>query len=462
MRATLILGAGPGGTGPLVWAAQHGVLTSWLASGLTVVDAGPVMGGTLGRYIINSDSLGGVYLEFLRAPLARDTFACMAEDPARRALEQMQSDFPPLSLVDRYLHRMGAAIAQAVIESPGGEFLPNTTARALHRRADGSIVADVTSADGRSNSIEARTVILALGGRPRTAVAAPIAPGVTLADLPADKIIPSDQLMTEAGRGRAVAILQRSAAPRVVILGGSHSAFSAAWVLTQRMPEIGFGAGEIRIVARRQPPIYYESLAAAAADGYRATLADVCPKTQRVNRMGGLRGDGREVWRRLNGRPGCASDPRIVFVPLNQLAASPPAARRELDEATLIVPCFGYQASTIPVFDERGRRIGLNADRGGSAVGADARMLCDDGRPIANLFCIGLGTGYRPTAAMGGEPSFAGQANSLWLYQNHIGGIVYQGVQECLAEAASADAIRLRPRSGGGLIAGYGMPRGAR
>jgi hypothetical protein len=67
-------------------------------------------------------------------------------------------------------------------------------------------------------------------------------------------------------------------------------------------------------------------------------------------------------------------------------------------------------------------------------------MIDADGRPLANLFCIGLGTGYRPTAVMGGEPSFAGQANSLWLYQNHIGGVVHRGVTESLAEAS-------RPRS---------------
>jgi hypothetical protein len=36
---------------------------------------------------------------------------------------------------------------------------------------------------------------------------------------------------------------------------------------------------------------------------------------------------------------------------------------------------------------------------------------------------------------MGGEPSFDGQANSLWLYQNDIGAVVYRGVQEYLDAA---------------------------
>jgi hypothetical protein len=30
---------------------------------------------------------------------------------------------------------------------------------------------------------------------------------------------------------------------------------------------------------------------------------------------------------------------------------------------------------------------------------------------------------------MGCEPNFDGQANSLWLYQNDIGGLIYHGIQ---------------------------------
>jgi hypothetical protein len=36
---------------------------------------------------------------------------------------------------------------------------------------------------------------------------------------------------------------------------------------------------------------------------------------------------------------------------------------------------------------------------------------------------------------MGGKPNFDGQANSLWLYQNGIGAVIYRGIQEVLCEA---------------------------
>jgi len=44
MQASLILGAGPGGTGPLVWAAQNGLLNDWLASGVTIFDRRETIG----------------------------------------------------------------------------------------------------------------------------------------------------------------------------------------------------------------------------------------------------------------------------------------------------------------------------------------------------------------------------------------------------------------------------------
>jgi len=438
MRATLILGGGPGGTGPLIWAAQSGALPAWLAAGVTVIDAGRALGGTLGRYIINSDSLGGVYLECLGTPTARALFGPLLDAPVYREVDAQRSGFPPLELVDRYQHCLGALLADALARHPGGEFIPGVRVRALRYRLDGSLSAELVTEGGRSVEMAARTVILALGGRRRANDRAEVAHGVHLSEIARDKLVPSDQLMTPAGRRYAATVIAQAPSPRVVILGGSHSAYSAAWVLTEMMPEIGFAPGDITILAHRQPPIFYESLAAAAADGYPASAADVCPRTLRVHRFGGVRGDGREMWRRITRRPGCVPELRVVLRSLSDPALSATALRRLLDEAALIVPAFGYQSRTVPVFDGRGARLRLNAEHDGAAVDSDARLLCDDGTPLPNLFGIGLGSGYRPTAAMGGEPSFTGQANSLWLYQHHIGAVIHRGVQQCLGEASRA------------------------
>jgi len=71
----------------------------------------------------------------------------------------------------------------------------------------------------------------------------------------------------------------------------------------------------------------------------------------------------------------------------------------------------------------------LRADGNGDAVGDDCRLLLADGRKIPNVFGIGLGTGFRPSESMGCEPNFNGQANSLWLYQNDMGALIYHAIQ---------------------------------
>jgi hypothetical protein len=45
-------------------------------------------------------------------------------------------------------------------------------------------------------------------------------------------------------------------------------------------------------------------------------------------------------------------------------------------------------------------------------------------RPIGGLFGLGLANGFIPSGRLGGEPSFVGQANGLWLWQNDVGAII--------------------------------------
>ena len=446
MLKTLILGAGPGGTGPLIWAAQIGALRAWLDAGVTLVDGRAAIGGTLGRYIINSDSFGGSYLELLESCSARALFAPLACDPATHEIERLRRGFPSLAAVGQYFRQLGAVLTRTITASNGGEFVPHASVRSLSYRADGALTAEIVEASGGTTSVAAKTVILALGGRHDWAphCTAEILPGVRLADYPEGKIMSSDRLFTADGRQRAAAIIRAAPAPRVAIIGGSHSGFSAAWVMTTLMPEVAFGAGDICILMRREPPVFYENREAAEADDYRVSSADICPRTLRVHRLGGLRGDGRELWRRLTRRRDTAPEERVVMIPLCKAGLSPIALRRYLNDAALIVTAFGYRARTVPTYDARGRQIVLNADRGGRAVGPDGRVLDAGGRPLDNLFGLGLGTGYRPLASMGGEASFTGQLNSLWLYQNDIGRVVYEGVQRSISQSG--------PRSSAGFL----------
>jgi hypothetical protein len=150
--------------------------------------------------------------------------------------------------------------------------------------------------------------------------------------------------------------------------------------------------------------------------------------------MGGLRGHGRDIWREIAERPGAPPERRIVPLPLQQFGTA--SLRALIEGAALVVPCFGYRATTLPLIGADGERLVLSADRGGDSVDDACRVRLADGRSLPNIFGIGLGSGFRTTASMGCEPNFSGQVNSLWLYQNDIGALIHRAIRS-LAGATS-------------------------
>ena len=435
MLSSIIIGGGPGGLGPLVWAAQHGLLPDWLDRGIAVVERHGHLGGTLGRFGIRSDSLGGSYLECLEAPGLPPALRPLLHDPVAREMEAYRDSFPPLRLVDRFMRRIGLALGTMLAERSALHLC--TEARAVQLRPNGSVAVETIGPDGSEATLLARSAVVALGGR-QLWEQSTLGPGLALADCRTRHLMPSGRALSVKGLEEANRILAEAGARKILILGGSHSAYSVAGALLELPAAERLAAGQIVILQRREPRIFYPNCEAARDDLYEVEPGDICPRTQRVNRMGGLRGFGREMWRQIALRPGTQPEPRVVTVSLQQFTAAQLHAM--LAEAALVVPSFGYRSAMLPIFDADGERLVLAAEAGGTAVGEDSRLMLSDGSILPNLFGIGLGTGYRLPPSMGGEPNFNGQANSLWLYQNDIGAVIYRAIHELLRQPAAAIA----------------------
>lgn len=433
MLSSIIVGGGPGGLGPLIWAAQHGLLTDWLDHGVAIVERQAHLGGTLGRFGIHSDSLGGSYLECLEAPGLPEALLPLRDDPLAREMAQYRDTFPPLRLVDRFMHRIGSALASMLAASTASSLHLSTEARAVRLRPDGTIAVETIGPDGTGVTLFAGSAVIALGGH-QSWPQQSLLPGVALAGCRLRCVMPSDRALSSDGLREANHVLAAAGRRRILILGGSHSAYAVADALLGLPAAERLGAGQIEILQRREPRVFYPDCEAARDDLYDVDPGDICPRTLRVNRMGGLRGYGREMWRQIAQRPRTLREPRIVAMPMHQFSAA--ELRLKLERAALVLPCFGYRSAMLPIFDVHGERLSLNAEAGRAAVDEDCRLLLDDGTSLANLFCIGLGTGYRLPAHMGGEPNFDGQANSLWLYQNDIGEVIYRAIHRREGELA--------------------------
>lgn len=438
MYGLVILGGGPAGTGPLVWAAQHGKLGWLLEQGVAVVERSAKFGGSLDGYVINADSPGTSFLECLDGDAARDAFAPVLDAGPTRKLEAMRHLYPPLQLIADFERCLGEALAPTVANARGCR-VARDEASSVRLGFDGGVTVQLKGGE----TLAARAVVFGLGGHQdiTARLSRELVPGVRLADQAREKIVPSGQLLKPPGIAEATRILAAAKRPKVVIVGGSHSAFSAAWVLLNKFSGVAFAEGDITIVHRRPQRIFYGNEGEARADRFTYTARDVCPMTGRVHRMGGLRNDGRELWRRIAGRPGAAPEPRVRLVPV--ASQTPEKLRNIFDEAALIVPALGYQPNTVPVHGPTGGRISLAADGGRVAVDRMSRLVRTDGTALPGLFGVGLGTGYVPWGELAGEPSFDGHQNSLWLYQSGLGRMIFEGVRARLEDNARATMVSL-------------------
>jgi hypothetical protein len=414
------LGAGPGGTGPLYAALKRGEAGRLLERGAVWLDAGEQFGsGAIGNYRITSDTQADVLLECLPSDIRAPLGDVIGTDEAR-AIQRYSGGPLPLKVASQFLARAGQSVRKLVERAPSSEILSNVCVAAVHIEEDGFRIVR----EGSPEEVRSRFVVSAMGGiSPRSeALDAPLPDGRTPGRLALKCVVTTDELFRN-GVEAYVAQVPSGRPLRVVVLGGSHSAYASAVKL---IAKLGAAAVRIQILCRRLPKLFYPTLEAAHAEGYvQATQEDVCPVTKRVFRLAGLRLSARDLVRRVWGLGNAPRDESIEIVHLAQ--REPAFAARTMEEADLVVLALGYRARTVPFF-RNGERISLLAETGRQKplVDGQCRLLLADGTPLPGAFGLGLASGFVPHGAMGGEPSFDGQTNGLWLYQNDVGARVLE------------------------------------
>jgi hypothetical protein len=232
--------------------------------------------------------------------------------------------------------------------------------------------------------------------------------------------------LASGGLARVAGLLEGKREPLVVIVGGSTSAAAVAHALLNRMPQVEFGEGGVVLLHRRPLRVYYPDRASALAEGYTEwSEDDVCPISGKVFRFAGFRLDSRELVMQVRGIGGRAPEPRLH---LHQLAAADldTDAAHLLDAADLVIAAFGYRPRALPLFDRAGQPLTLLSQTGPQQpmVDGQCRVLDAAGAPLPGVFGIGLGAGFLPRGRLGGEASFRGQANGLWLWQHDVGALI--------------------------------------
>lgn len=425
----LIVGGGPAGLAPLIAAHRSGRLTELLSGGVVIIDRRDHIGsGDIGRYGIASDSSGDTFASCLDGP-GDSPLARLRSHRLTSVMAAAGSGPVPLAEVGRFLDVVGAALHEMVANHPDCDVLTQHEAISTARSADGNWTTTVRGPDGRERKIVSESVTLATGAhQPDERLSREVVGGAPLVSRYRNKIMQSGDVLASTGLLRVAELLGGMDSPKVAIIGGSTSAAAVAHALLHRLAGVRFGVAGVTLLHRRELRIYYPSVEEAVAEGYTEfTEEDICPISRRVFRLAGFRLDSRELIMQARGIGGRAPEPRLR---LHRLRGDDSTALQILDDADLVVAALGYRPHALQVLDESGALVALGSARGPQASLVDdrCRVLDASGKVVPGLFGIGLGAGFVPRGALGGEPSFSGQANGLWLWQNDVGALIVDAV----------------------------------
>ncbi len=432
---SVIVGGGPAGMGPLVYGAWSGRLPQLLERGLAVVEAGESLGaGRLERYAINSNSTGATFLECLEHGISDEFLQGTLQSPLRTQIEAYRDDVLPLSLASGLLKSLGNDLQLTTERTPKSQIFLRTQAEEVRILGPSRFQVTLAPAapDAAPERVTASRVLLATGGTARIACDS----GALLADacrshgarsLP--MMLSSEELLTEQGRRGVEAWLDGFDTPQAIVIGGAHSALSSVWLLLEKMRgDFVFGDGAIHLLHRSPLKVFYDTLAEAQADGYAAFGTDDVGTKGQVYPIAGLRGDAKQLYRRIAGIGGAPAEPRVRVSTLPSTAADWQALPIDWPNLALVVFATGYVQPTLPIRNAQGRAVPLHGHYTERYVDQSSRVLDAFGAPIPGLFATGFTTGFSPVEMLGGEPSYAGKENSVWLCQHLLGEALFNAL----------------------------------
>ncbi len=389
---TMIVGSGPAGAGALTAFSERSDSARLIADGLAVVDENAMPGaGNLLNYNVRSDSAAGVFVQCVRPFIDTPTVR------ASSALATIQS-LPAGESV-------ALTVAGALLQDGVHELLESVTRRGAHVyrgtsltgvqpiKSGGALVS-LTRGD-ETTVCQVENLILAVGGKPwiPDRVSRRVAP---------DRLVHSDAVLRPAGLAALLARIGTSTAtgtstaPRIVIVGRAHSAFSVADRLLSSDASAAWPEGTVTIATRGAVRVTYETWGEAIADGAQISSDDVCPKTGRVFRLCGLRGDSAARYR--SARDGV--DTRLVVRQLDDEGLD-----ALLATADFVISATGYTSRSLEYFPA------------GAVAHPDGTISATDGMEYVGIRTIGLGSGTMRFESSGGERSYNGPVDGVWHYQ---------------------------------------------
>ncbi|CAM9762520.1 unnamed protein product, partial [Ectocarpus fasciculatus] len=465
----LIVGGGPAGSAILTRAVRLGYFSELCgcrgnSAGVCVVEKGPASrfgGGKLLDYEINSNTWGDKFATNVTKDkpnamppesVTGTPLESLRQSEAGRMLVEAGNSCVPLSLVGQFLTEAGQILKSSVDAFSSSRVLCDTAVREVRRVQLGEVGTSPTAAAGSvpsparqlwrvaierkqpatdsPDALFAEVVVFANGGvQPITRALHPVH---------SKKALSSDFVCTKQGVAVLLDMLSKSKPPtggsatnkdrKIVIIGGSHSAFSAAWICLNKLDpqKVLFSSGSICLVHRSPVLVFYGSKRDAEVDGY--TDIKHINRNGQIHPFGGIRGDAKQLFRHV--RNGKETRVRMLLL---KGGSEAPAAAKLMDEAAVVIWSCGYQTNAIPVRDVDGEDIRLQYSFGQVEVDDNARVLQEPPpEPLAPLdiylYATGLGYGLQATFDNGEPDGSSGRADGVAVYLKRSATLILSSV----------------------------------
>lgn len=407
-----VCGCGPAGISPLIYLEEENLLDQLLIEGVCLIDSSKKIGnGNIGEYKITANSLGKVFVEIFEESKS-EMFSYIKQKESYKQILENANVAPKLSHVGNLMSDIGVYIEKKIEKNSNSHVHLQHRVEEIHCRRDGKyeIVYKPTAQEKVKRHIS-EYVLLNIGGRQNVPVFLEkyLKTRSKLTWFSGDFIKGVyDPLLTTL-------LTDTNKQLNITLLGSSHSAFSTLYRLENHFEVSKKSRVNISVMQRSEVKLYFESVDEARRAGYKFNLDDdVCPQSGRVNRFSGLRYDSFNLAQKL-------LDGHFQNVHLKRTGDMRQEILEEhLDKQDIIIVCTGYQNNTINFFDENGELIEFKRNDHGLIINKNCNPIKLDNNPMQNIYMYGLGSGLDTNQEYGGEKSFYGRIDGIWLYQHVV------------------------------------------
>ena len=161
---------------------------------------------------------------------------------------------------------------------------------------------------------------------------------------------------------------------KIVIVGGSHSGFSCAWLMLKKLEQfnsLNDPSYSIIILHRSFIKVFYSTKREADNDNY-TDIGQINKITGQIHPFEGLRGDAKALYKDI--RSGKESRVRLISI---KQGANQSLQKKLFDESPVIIWATGYSTNSIDIFDDDNNKINISLNKGQMELDENANILME-------------------------------------------------------------------------------------